>query len=53
MLHATRAGLDQIIVLARAADGSYHGLLAELPPGHWYVQVEADNRCGRIDAHSG
>lgn len=43
LLYATRAGLDQVIALDRAIDGSYHAPTPKLPVGHWYVQAEADD----------
>lgn len=42
-LHATRAGFDRTQELARAADGSYRAGFPELVPGHWYVQLEAQD----------
>lgn len=42
-LHATRAGFDRRQSLARAADGSYRAEFPELAPGHWYVQLEAQD----------
>lgn len=42
-LHATRAGFDRTQELARAADGSYRAAIPELVPGHWYVQLEAQD----------
>ncbi|MCK4742391.1 MAG: FixH family protein [Sulfuriflexus sp.] len=39
MLHATRAGQDQQTELALTADKEYHGLIKELVPGRWYVQL--------------
>lgn len=38
-LHATRAGLDRTLLVARGADGSYRAGLPVLAPGHWHVQV--------------
>src|SRR4030067_502823 len=42
-LHATRAGFDRTQMLIRSPDGSYRGVSPELAPGHWYVQVEAQD----------
>lgn len=42
-LHATRAGLDQSLLLARAADGAYRAPLPPLAPGHWNVQLAAQD----------
>ncbi len=43
LLHATRAGFDKRMVLARAADGAYRAPLPELAPGHWYLQLSAQD----------
>ncbi|MDO8706142.1 MAG: FixH family protein [Sulfuricaulis sp.] len=42
-LHATRAGLDRGLVIARRADGSYQAPLPELALGHWNVQLAAQD----------
>ncbi len=42
-LHATRSGFDRTQVLAREASGSYRTDFPELAPGHWYVQLEAQD----------
>lgn len=42
-LHGTRAGFDRTQTLARAAPGQYRTDFPELAPGHWYVQLEAQN----------
>ncbi|GAB4507408.1 MAG: FixH family protein [Sulfuricaulis sp.] len=42
-LHATRSGIDQIMILARQSDGSYRAPLPELAPGHWNVQLAAQD----------
>ena len=42
-LHATRAGVDRILILAREADGSYRAPLPALAPGHWNVQLAAQD----------
>lgn len=39
-LHATRAGFDHAQTLVRSADGLYRAAFPELPPGHWYLQIE-------------
>jgi len=41
LLHPTRAGHDQVLLLPRAADGRYSGAVAELMRGNWYLQLEA------------
>lgn len=38
-LHATRAGMDRTLLLARGSDGIYRAGLPVLTPGHWHVQV--------------
>ncbi len=40
-LHATRAGLDQSLIVPRNGDGSYRAPLPPLAPGHWNVQLAA------------
>lgn len=42
-LHATRQGHDLSFTLARGADGMYRAPLAGLVPGHYYVQLAADD----------
>lgn len=42
-LHATRAGFDHDQSLQRGADGRYQAAFPELVPGHWYVQLEAED----------
>ncbi|MEW6332173.1 MAG: FixH family protein [Pseudomonadota bacterium] len=42
-LHATRSGIDRMLVLARQPDGSYRAPLPELAPGHWNVQLAAQD----------
>ena len=42
-LHATRAGFDRTQMLLRSADGRYRSAFPELAPGHWYVQIEAQD----------
>ena len=43
LLYATRAGLDRAITLTRDADGGYKAALPRLAPGHWYLQLSADD----------
>jgi len=43
LLHATRDGLDRTLQLAGDGSGRYHSALAQLAPGHWYLQLEADD----------
>lgn len=42
-LHATRAGFDRTQALIRIPDGSYRNAFPDLAPGHWYVQIEAQD----------
>lgn len=42
-LHATRAGLDRSLIVARQADGTYRSPLPEFAPGHWNVQLTAQD----------
>jgi hypothetical protein len=40
LAHATRAGHDLRLRLARTAPGSYEAALPPLPAGHWHVSIE-------------
>lgn len=40
LVHATRAGQDQRLRLARVAPGIYEAGLPQLPPGRWRVVIE-------------
>jgi hypothetical protein len=40
LAHATRAGYDARLRLARKLDGWYEAALPELPPGRWRVAIE-------------
>ncbi len=40
LVHATRAGFDLQLRLARGADGAYRGALPPLPAGHWRAIVD-------------
>jgi hypothetical protein len=40
--HATRAGLDRTVQLARSPDGSYRGVIEGLPAGRWLVTLQTD-----------
>jgi hypothetical protein len=42
LIHATRAGYDRVVVLARDRDGAYRGHIEPPPPGRWMVSVETD-----------
>jgi len=48
LAHATRAGHDLRLRLARAADGRYEGALPPLPPGRWRVSIEDPQASWRI-----
>lgn len=39
-IHATRAGLDRNLDLAREGQGHYSAPMTPLPPGHWHVHIE-------------
>ncbi len=43
LMHATRDGMDQDLTLVRKPDGYYEGILSALAPGHWYVQIAAED----------
>ena len=43
LMHATRAGFDRSLVLPRHADGTYRAPLPEFVPGHWDVQLTAQD----------
>jgi hypothetical protein len=43
LLHATRAGFDRTLELDRTAKGDYYSTLPVLAPGHWYLQLEAED----------
>ena len=43
MRHATRASFDRSLILPRQADGSYRAPLPEFVPGHWDVQLTAQD----------
>ncbi len=40
-MYATHSGFDQKTELDGGVHGNYQGRLPKLPPGHWYVQMEA------------
>lgn len=42
-MHATRAGFDRSATLQRVGKNDYEGSLPHLAPGHWYIQIEADD----------
>ncbi len=43
LMHATRAGFDKTLIMPRQADGTYRAPLPEFVPGHWDVQLTAQN----------
>ena len=43
LMHATRAGFDRSLVLPRQPDGTYRAPLPEFVPGHWDVQLTAQD----------
>ena len=43
LLHPTRPGHDQMIMLQHAGDGFYAGAVDELSRGRWYLQLEGDD----------
>ena len=43
LMHATRAGFDKTLILPRQADGTYRAPLPDFVPGHWDVQLSAQN----------
>ena len=43
LLHPTRPGHDQVIVLQHVGDGVYRGSVDELARSNWYLQLEADD----------
>lgn len=42
VLHPTRPGHDQRLLLQPVADNVYRGAIEPLHNGHWYLQVETD-----------
>lgn len=43
LLHATRAGFDQDLVLQRLPDGRYYALFKTMAPGRWHLQLESEH----------
>ena len=43
LMHATRGGLDKTALLPRQPDGSYRMPLPDFAPGHWDVQIAAQD----------
>jgi hypothetical protein len=50
LVHATRAGADQVIALRQIAPGLYEGPLQPPNPGNWTLQLEDDTHNWRISA---
>jgi len=49
LAHATRAGHDMRLRLARAPDGTYAAAMPRsLPAGHWHVSIEDPGRDWRV-----
>lgn len=48
VLHPTRAGMDQTIVLTARDAGEYEGRCQALPPGKWKLLLEDDARTWRL-----
>jgi len=48
LAHATRAGHDLRLRLARAAAGRYETALPPLPQGHWRISIEDPQASWRI-----
>jgi hypothetical protein len=48
LAHATRAGHDVRLRLARGADGRYAAPLPPLPPGRWHIALEDARGAWRI-----
>lgn len=46
--HPTRAGRDQLVVLAAAGAGAYHGTIAPLEAGRWLVLLEDMDKSWRL-----
>lgn len=47
-IHPTRAGEDRSIVLGTIANGWYEGVMADMAPGRWRVQMEDDQGMWRL-----
>jgi hypothetical protein len=43
LLHATRAGFDQTVMIARTPGGAYHAGVHALAPGHWYLELSTSD----------
>lgn len=43
IMHATLQGNDRELLLARSSDGVYRAALLGLVPGHYYIQLAADD----------
>ncbi len=48
IVHSTRAELDRELTLHRMADGKYAAELPVLPPGSWYLRLQADDASWQI-----
>lgn len=43
LLHPTRAGYDQVVLLEPTGEGVYSGAVSPVAPANWHVQLEADD----------
>ena len=50
IIHSTRAELDRQLILQRMPDGRYATDLEMLPPGHWYLRLQAGDASWQIRA---
>jgi len=55
LLHPTRAGHDQLVLLESAGEGAYIGIAKPISPANWHVQLEADDwrLSGRVQLPQG
>jgi hypothetical protein len=50
IIHSTRAELDRELTLQRLSDGRYATDLPMLPPGNWYLRLQAGDASWQIRA---
>jgi len=50
IIHSTRAELDRQLILQRLPDGRYAVDLPMLPPGNWYLRLQAGDASWQIRA---
>ena len=53
IIHSTRAELDRQLILQRLPDGRYAADLPMLPPGNWYLRLQAGDASWQIRARIG